>query len=98
MRTGECGVGTSTSVDVSGSQSASSLKLLHRNGRAAQGTRVAVRAEFLGVVDAVIRGSRGVEVRENVRRVRREFEEAWEEGGDAREEVRAFLREFVVKE
>ncbi|KAF5312054.1 hypothetical protein D9619_003768 [Psilocybe cf. subviscida] len=91
VRTGECGA--STSVD-----GITSSKPLHRNGRAAQGTRAAVRAEFLGVVDTVVRGERGVEMRKNVERVRREFEEAWKEGGDAREEVRAFLREFVVKE
>lgn len=85
VRTGECGVGVNGKT-----------KPLHRSGRAAQGTRAAVRAEFLGVIDAV-RGEKGAEIRANTQRLKSMFNEAWEQGGDAREQVRAFLKEFVLK-
>lgn len=71
-------------------------KPLRRNRRATKGTRQGVREEFLGVIDD-IRGAKGTVLRGAVERLRSEYAEAWEDGGDAKLELQAFLRRFVLR-
>ena len=65
-----------------------------RNGRVPKGTREAVGEEFRQILDAC-RGEQGEELRENAKEVQQKFEKAWEEGGDAKRELNAFLERFV---
>jgi len=65
-----------------------------RNGLAPKGTREAVGEEFRQVIDA-FRGARGKELRGNAEELKRKFEEAWEDGGEAKRELHAFLKRFV---
>lgn len=71
------------------------LRPLRRNGRAAKGTRAAVREEFLGVIDD-IRGAKGAELRATAGRLKSEYAKAWNAGGDAKLELQAFLKRFVI--
>lgn len=73
------------------------LKPLCRNGRAAKGTRAAVRKEFLEVIDD-IHGAKGTELREAVQGLKKRYEKAWEEEGDAKVELQAFLKRFVLRD
>jgi hypothetical protein len=75
----------------------SGLKPLHRNGRAAKGTRAAVREEFLGVIDD-IRGAKGAEIRATVQGLQSEYAKAWKDEGDAKLELQAFLKRFVLRD
>jgi len=65
-----------------------------RNGRAPKGTREAVGEEFRQIIDAC-RGQQGEELRENVKELQRKFENAWEDGGEAKRELNAFLERYV---
>ena len=65
-----------------------------RNGRAPKVTREAVGEEFRQVIDAC-RGEQGRELRRNVEELQRKFGKAWEDGGEAKREVNAFLERFV---
>jgi len=65
-----------------------------RNGLAPKGTREAVGEEFRQVIDAC-RGEQGEELRRNAEELKRKFEKAWEDGGEARREVNAFLERFI---
>ncbi|KAF5328078.1 hypothetical protein D9619_013642 [Psilocybe cf. subviscida] len=73
------------------------LKPMRRNGCAARGTRAAVREEFLGVIDD-IRGAKGAQIRANVQGLKGQYTKAWEEEGDSRLELQAFLKRFVFRE
>ncbi|KAF5313262.1 hypothetical protein D9619_003742 [Psilocybe cf. subviscida] len=73
------------------------LKPLRRTGRAAKGTRAAVREEFLGIIDD-IRGAKGADLRMAAERLKSEYADAWKKGGDAKLEMRAFLERFVLRE
>ncbi|KIM38978.1 glycosyltransferase family 1 protein [Hebeloma cylindrosporum] len=66
-----------------------------RNGRAPKGTREAVGEEFRQIIDAC-RGEQGEELRRNAKEFQRKFEKAWEEGGEAKQELKAFLARFVL--
>ena len=59
-----------------------------RNGLAPKGTIEAVGEEFRQGIDAC-RGEQ--ELRRNAVELKRKFEKAWEDGGEARREVNAFL-------
>ncbi|KAF5313261.1 hypothetical protein D9619_003741 [Psilocybe cf. subviscida] len=72
------------------------LKPMRRTGRAAKGTRAAVREEFLGVIDD-IRGARGAKLRAAVERLKGEYAKAWEEEGDAKLELQTFLERVVLR-
>lgn len=65
-----------------------------RNGRAPKGTREAVGEEFRQVIDAC-RGEQGQELRRNAEELKWKFEKAWEDGGEAKRELNAFLERFV---
>jgi hypothetical protein len=65
-----------------------------RHGRAAKGTREAVGKEFREVLDAC-RGEQGEELRRNAEAMKQKFEKAWEEGGEAKLELNAFLEKYV---
>ncbi|KIM38975.1 glycosyltransferase family 1 protein [Hebeloma cylindrosporum] len=67
---------------------------LLRNGRAPKGTPEAVGKEFREVIDAC-RGEEGKELRRNAEEMKRKFEKAWEEGGEAKQALSAFLGRFV---
>ncbi|KDR73136.1 hypothetical protein GALMADRAFT_722028 [Galerina marginata CBS 339.88] len=69
------------------------LKPLHRNGRAAKGTRAAVGVEIRDVIDAC-RGKKGEELRRNAEDIKAKLFEAWLEGGVSRMELHAFLENF----
>jgi DNA-binding FadR family transcriptional regulator len=64
-----------------------------RNGLAAKGTREAVGEEFRQIIDAC-RGEQGDELRRNAKELQRKFEKAWEEGGEAKGKLNAFLERF----
>ena len=65
-----------------------------RNGRVPKGTREAVGEEFREIIDAC-RGEQGEELRRNAKEVQRKFEKAWEEDGEAKQELNAFLERYV---
>jgi len=65
-----------------------------RNGRAPKGTRGAVGEEFRQVINAC-HSEQGRELRRNVEELKRKFEKAWEEGGEAKREINAFLERFI---
>ncbi|KDR73134.1 hypothetical protein GALMADRAFT_721937 [Galerina marginata CBS 339.88] len=73
------------------------LKPLHRNGRAAKGTRRAVGVEIRDVLDAC-RGKKGEELRRNAEDIKAKLLEAWQEGGVSRKELQAFLENLNVTE
>lgn len=64
---------------------------LHRTGQALLGTREAVGIEFRQVIDAT-RSHEGAEMRRKAGIFKKEFAEAWEEGGLAQKTVQAFLK------
>ncbi|KIM47390.1 glycosyltransferase family 1 protein [Hebeloma cylindrosporum] len=70
------------------------LKPLLRNGVAAKGTREAVGKEIREVIDAC-RGERGEELRRNAKGFKEKFAKAWEDGGEAKLELKAFLERYV---
>jgi hypothetical protein len=65
-----------------------------RNGLAAQGTREAVGKEIRQVIDAC-RGEQGAELRRNAEEMKWKFEKAWEDDGEAKRELNAFLERYV---
>ncbi|KAF5311787.1 hypothetical protein D9619_003781 [Psilocybe cf. subviscida] len=73
------------------------LKPMRRNGRAAKGTRAAVREEFLDVIDDM-RGAKGAQIRANVQGLKGHYAKAWQEEGDAKLELQAFLKRFVLRD
>ena len=66
-----------------------------RNGRAAKGTREAVGEEFRQVIDAC-RGEQGEQLRRNAEGMKGKFAKAWEDGGEAKQELRAFLERYAI--
>jgi len=73
---------------------ADGLKPMLRNGLAAKGTREAVGKEIRGVLDAC-RGGRGEELRRNAEEMKRKFQKAWDDDGEAKRELNAFLERYV---
>ena len=69
------------------------LKPMLRNGRVPKGTREAVGEEFRQIIDAC-RGEQGEELRRNAKEVQRKFKKAWEDGGEAKRELNAFLERY----
>ena len=65
-----------------------------RNGLAAQGTREAVGKEIRQVIDAC-RGERGKELRRNAQEWKVKFEKAWDDDGEAKLELHAFLEQYI---
>jgi len=65
-----------------------------RNGLAAKGTREAVGKEFREVIDAC-RGGQGDELRRNAQEMKRKFEKAWENDGEAKRELKGFLERYA---
>ena len=65
-----------------------------RNGIAAKGTPEAVGKEFREVIDAC-RGEQGEEMRRNAEELKQKFAKAWEDGGEAKLELNAFLERYV---
>ena len=65
------------------------LKPLLRNGRSAEGSRVAVGAEIRAVIDAS-RGPRGEQMRKNATALKTKFIEAWEADGVSKKELQDF--------
>ena len=65
-----------------------------RNGLAAKGTREAVGKEIRQVIDAC-RGERGEELRRNAEELKRKFEKAWEDDGEAKRDLNTFLEQYV---
>ncbi|PPQ96596.1 hypothetical protein CVT26_010751, partial [Gymnopilus dilepis] len=65
------------------------LKPLLRNGRSAEGSRVAVGAEIRAVIDAS-RGPRGEQMRKNATTLKTKFIEAWEADGVSKKELQDF--------
>ena len=65
-----------------------------RNGLAAQGTREAVGKEIRQVIDAC-RGEKGKEFRRNAQELKGKFQKAWDDDGEAKRELRAFLERYV---
>ena len=70
------------------------LKPMLRNGLAAKGTREAAGKEFREVIDAC-RGKQGDELRGNAQEMKRKFEKAWEDDGEAKRELKEFLERYV---
>jgi hypothetical protein len=70
------------------------LKPMLRNGLAAKGTREAVGKEIRQVIDAC-RGERGEELKRNAEELKRKFEKAWEDDGEAKRDLNAFLERYV---
>ena len=65
-----------------------------RNGLAAKGTREAVGKEFREVIDAC-RGEQGEELRRNAQEMKRKYDKAWEDDGEAKRALNAFLERYV---
>ena len=65
-----------------------------RHGRAAKGTREAVGEEFRQVIDAC-RGEEGAQLRKNAEGMKEKFHKAWEDGGEAKRELHAFLERYA---
>jgi len=70
------------------------LKPLLRNGLTAKGTREAVGREIREALDAC-RGEQGDELRRNAQEMKRKFEKAWKDGGEAKRELNAFLERYA---
>ncbi|KIM47087.1 glycosyltransferase family 1 protein [Hebeloma cylindrosporum] len=71
------------------------LKPMLRNGLAAKGTREAVGRELREVIDAC-RGEAGSELTKNAQKLKWKFQKAWEDGGEAKRELNAFLKRYVL--
>ena len=65
-----------------------------RNGLAAQGTREAVGKEFREVID-ICHGEKGKKLRRNAQELKGKFQKAWDDDGEARRELKAFLERIV---
>lgn len=70
------------------------VKPMYRNGRAAKGTREAVGLEIRQVLDEC-QGSKGKHLRGNAEEMKRKFAEAWNAKGSSRNELQAFLNEYL---
>ena len=70
------------------------LKPMLRNGLAAEGTCEAVGKEFREVIDAC-RGEKGKELRRNAQELKGKFQKAWDDHGEAKRELKAFLERIV---
>ena len=70
------------------------LKPMLRNGRSPKGMREAVGEEFRQIIDAC-RGEQGEKLRRNAKEVQQKFETAWEDGGEAKRELNAFLERYA---
>ena len=70
------------------------LKSLHRNGLTPAKTREAVGIEVRQTID-LCRGDKGQEIRSNVEKLKVRFSKAWDEDGDARQEMRKFLHKYA---
>jgi len=65
-----------------------------KNGLTAKGMRGAVGKEFREVIDAC-RGEQGEELRRNAEHLKQKFAEDWEDGGEAKLELNAFLERYI---
>jgi len=65
-----------------------------RNGVAAKGTREAVGKEFREVLDAC-HGEHGEELRRNAEEMKWKYQGAWDEDGEAKRGLNAFLERYI---
>ena len=70
------------------------LKPVLRNGVAAKGTREAVGKEFREVLDACL-GEQDEELRKNAEEMKWKYQKAWEDNGEAKRGLNAFLERHV---
>ena len=70
------------------------LKPLARNGIAAEGTREAVGIEIRQTID-LCRSERGEVMKSNAEQLKLRFAKAWEDDGDARQEIRNVLHKYT---
>ncbi|KIM47391.1 glycosyltransferase family 1 protein [Hebeloma cylindrosporum] len=70
------------------------LKPMQRNGLAPKGTREAVGKEIREVLEAC-RSERADELRRNAQEMKRKFENAWEDDGEAKRDLNAFLARYA---
>ncbi|KAF8965577.1 CobB/CobQ-like glutamine amidotransferase domain-containing protein [Flammula alnicola] len=66
------------------------MKPMLRHGRAPKGTREAVGDEMRQVIDDC-RGPKGETMRQNAEQLKKKFARSWEEGGEGKRELQAFL-------
>ena len=69
---------------------------MHRNGLTPEGTREAVGVEIRHTID-LCHSEKGQEMRSVAEKFRVKFAEAWEEGGNARREIRKFLHNLSYR-
>ena len=70
------------------------LKRLYRNGVTPEGSREAVGREIRQTID-LCRSEKGQEMRNNAERLKAKFAKAWDEDGNARQELRNFLHKYT---
>ncbi|KAF8965569.1 UDP-Glycosyltransferase/glycogen phosphorylase [Flammula alnicola] len=70
------------------------MKPMLRHGRAPKGTREAVGDEMRQVIDDC-RGPKGETMRQNAEQLKKEFARSWEEGGEGKRELQAFLQQYT---
>ena len=70
------------------------LKRIHRNGLTPEGTREAVGVEIRQTIN-LCRGEKGQELRKNAEEFKVKFAKAWNEDGNARQEIRRFLHTYI---
>ena len=75
-------------------RSGNGLKLLARNGLAAEGTREAMGIELRHTID-LCRSEKGQEMRSNAEQLKVKFAQAWGDDGMARQEIRKFLQKYT---
>ena len=75
-------------------RSGDGLKPVHRNGLIPAGSREAVGVEVRQTID-LCRSEKGQEIRSNAEKLKVKFAKAWEEDGDARQEMRKFLLKYA---
>ena len=75
-------------------RSGNGLKRIHRNGLTPEGTREAVGIEVRQTID-LCRGEKGQELRKNAEEFKVKFAKAWDEDGNARQEIRRFLHTYI---
>lgn len=69
------------------------VRPLKRNGRQAKGTREAVGIEIRQIIEDC-RGEKGKVWRENAQAMKVKFAKVWLDGGDSKEDFKAFLTQY----
>ena len=75
-------------------RSGQGVKPIYRNGLTPAGSREAVGIEVGHTID-LCRSEKGQEVRGNAEQLKVKFVKAWEEDGDARQEILNFLDKYA---